>query len=120
MGHVQDALFSTKNVTEEYLAARFPEVSAPEFYRELFPSGSLEKRGEYVEGKYCAIAVRVGEDRAYRYSITDDLETVSELIQTDDFCIMSPVTYADEVRAVSGFFVYGFDHGFGELDRYRH
>ena len=85
MGHVQDALFSTKNVTEEYLAARFPEVAAPEFYRELFPSGSLEKRGEYVEGKYCAIAVRVGEDRAYRYSITDDLETVSELIRTDDF-----------------------------------
>lgn len=85
MTGVQDVLFSPKNVTEEYLAARFPEVAAPEFYRELFPARKLEKRGEYVEGKYCAIAVRVGEDRAYRYSITDDLETINDLIQTDDF-----------------------------------
>lgn len=101
MTGVQDVLFSTKNVTEEYLASRFPEVAAPEFYRELFPSGSLEKRGEHVEGKYCAIAVRVGEDRAYRYSITDDLETVNDLIQTDDFCIMSPVTYAGKTQKQS-------------------
>lgn len=98
MTGVQGALFSTKNVTEECLATRFPEVAAPEFYRELFPSGSLAKRGEYVEGKYCAIAVRVREDRAYRYSITDDLETINDLIQTDDFCIMSPVTYAGKTQ----------------------
>ena len=71
---------------------------APEFYRELFPSGSLAKQGEYVEGKYCAIAVRVGEDRAYRYAITDDLETINDLIQTDDFCIMSPATYAGKTQ----------------------
>lgn len=101
MGGVQDVLFSTKNVTEEYLAARFPEVTAPEFYRELFPSGSLAKQGEYVEGKYCAIAVRVGEDRAYRYSITDDLKTVNDLIQTDDFYIMSPVIYAGKMQKQS-------------------
>ena len=99
MGGVQDVLFSTKNVTEECLATRFPEVAAPEFYRELFPPArKLEKRGEYVEGKYRAIAVRVGEDRAYRYSITDGLETVNDLIQTDDFYIMSPVIYAGKIQ----------------------
>lgn len=98
MGGVQDVLFSAKNVTEECLATRFPEVVALEFYREVFPSGSLAKRGEYVEGRYCAIAVRVREDRAYRYSITDDLETINDLIQTDDFCIMSPVTYAGKTQ----------------------
>lgn len=101
MTGVQGALFSTKNVTEECLATRFPEVAAPEFYRELFPASKLEKRGEYVEGKYCAIAVRVGEDRAYRYSITDDLETVNDLIQTDDFYIMSPVIYAGKMQKQS-------------------
>lgn len=102
MTGVQGVLFSTKNVTEEYLAARFPEVAAPEFYRELFPPAKkLEKRGEYVEGKYCAIAVRVGEDRAYRYSITDDLKTVNDLIQTDDFYIMSPVIYAGKIQKQS-------------------
>lgn len=101
MTGVQGVLFSTKNVTEEYLAARFPEVAAPEFYRELFPARKLEKRGEYVEGKYGAIAVRVGEDRAYRYAITDDLETINVLIKTDDFCIMSPVTYAGKTQKQS-------------------
>ena len=101
MGGVQDVLFSTKNVTEECRATRFPEVATPEFYRELFPSGSLAKRGEYVEGKYRAIAVRVGEDRAYRYSITDDLETVNDLIQTDDFYIMSSVIYAGKIQKQS-------------------
>lgn len=102
MGGVQDVLFSTKNVTEECLATRFPEVTTPEFYRELFPPArKLEKRGEYVEGKYRAIAVRVGEDRAYRYSITDDLETVNDLIQTDDFYIMSPVIYAGKMQKQS-------------------
>lgn len=80
---------------DSYLSQLFPEVGPLDFYRELFPSGELERRGEYVDGEYCGIAVQVvGKNKAKRYSVTDDLEVIEKLIETDDFCIMSPVSYA--------------------------
>lgn len=94
MDQDQVGLFHVKNPTEQYLAERFPEVSAKDFYRELFPAGELAKRGEYETGKYCGIALRIGDEKVQRYSVTDDLEILDELAGTDDFCIMSPVSYA--------------------------
>lgn len=88
-----------KEVTA-WLERKFPEVEPFEFYRELFPSGELERRGEYVDGMYCGIAVQiVGRDKAKRYSVTDDLGVVRDLIKTDDFCIMSPVSYAGKSQS---------------------
>ena len=97
---VQGALFDVKTVTEDYLAGRFPEVGYRDFYRDLFPAGELEKRGEYERGKYCGIAVQLG-DRPKRYSVTDDLEVIDELVATDDFCLMSPVSYAGKSQKQS-------------------
>ena len=86
-------------LTARYLSRRFPEASPMEFYRDLFPEGELERKGEYVDGMYCGIAVRVvGEDKAKRYSVTDDLDVIRDLAECDDFCIMSPVSYAGKAQ----------------------
>lgn len=83
----------------DWLSFRYPEESPHEFYRALFPSGELERRGEYVDGKYCGIAVQVvGRNRAKRYSVTDDLGVIDSLVASDDFCIMSPVSYAGKTQ----------------------
>lgn len=83
-----------------WLEREFPEVDPLEFYRELFPAGELESKGVYNKGEYHAVAVRiVGKDRAKRYSVTDDLDVVRELVGTDDFCVMSPVSYAGKSQS---------------------
>lgn len=83
----------------DWLSLRYPEDSPRGFYRALFPSGELERRGEYVEGRYCGIAVQVvGHNRAKRYSVTDDLAIIDSLTDTDDFCILSPVSYAGKTQ----------------------
>ena len=46
-----------KNLLEEYLDAHFEQVLPKEFYRDIFPAGELETKGEQVHGKYNAIAL---------------------------------------------------------------
>lgn len=94
-----------------WLAERYPETAPLDFYRELFPVGELERRGEYTDRipgavrKYCGIAVRIvqegGRTKAMRYSVTDDLDTVGELVGSNDFCVMSPVSYAGKTQKQS-------------------
>ena len=81
--------FSTMaNVLTEWLAARYPEAGPHEFYRDLFPEGSLATAWgagasphHYEKGAYSAIMVRVwqGEDgsqHAERHLVTDDLDYI--------------------------------------------
>ena len=86
------------NEMNKYLTERYKEVEAFSFYRDLFPKGELEKRGEYIDGMYCGIAIQVVDSKdgkkGKRYSVTDDLDVIRDLVATDDFCIMSPVSYA--------------------------
>ncbi len=83
-----------------WLAGSFPEVDPLNFYRDLFPAGELERRGEYIDGMYCGIAIQVvRKDKAKRYSVTDDLDVIRDLIKTNDFCIMSPVSYAGKTQS---------------------
>lgn len=83
-----------ENPNTKYLAENFPEIEPMQFYRELFPAGELEQRGEYLKGVYHGVAVQVvGKKRAKRYSICDDLHPIDELIQQDEFLIISPVSY---------------------------
>lgn len=83
-----------------FLENLYEEVSYEEFYRELFPVGSFEERGIYEDGKYNGIAVSIGEGKkkVKRYTITDDLEKIDELVGGDDFCLMSPISYAGKSR----------------------
>ena len=78
----------------------FKEVYASDFYRDIFPIGSFEEKGVYKKGKYNGIAVSivVGDSKAKRYTVTDDLEIIDTLVETDDFCIMSPISYAGKSR----------------------
>lgn len=82
------------------LESSFEEVYASDFYRDIFPIGSFEEKGVYEKGKYNGIAVSivVGDSKAKRYTVTDDLEIIDTLVETDDFCIMSPISYAGKSR----------------------
>lgn len=79
----------------EWLADNFPEVDSLAFYRDLFPSGCLDKAGAFTKGKYCGIAVQVTKSgKAKRFSLTDDLANLPQILSSDDFTVISPVSYA--------------------------
>lgn len=83
----------------EYLQTHCDEVSPKDFYRMIFPTGELEGRGVYESGKYNAIAVCIGPGKKVkRFTVTDDLEQIDALQQTDDFCVMAPISYAGRSR----------------------
>lgn len=82
------------------LADTFEAVDFMDFYRDVFPVGSFEERGVYEDGRYNGIAVCItpGEKRAKRLTVTDDLEAIEDMAATDDFCLMSPISYAGKSR----------------------
>lgn len=88
----------------EYLEQYFDELTPKEFYRNIFPAGELAAHKDKQEkGKYNAIAVELlpkEEDKvnARRYIITDELDTLDELLQKDNFIIVSPISYAGRSR----------------------
>lgn len=83
----------------EYLETYCEEITPFEFYRRIFPPDSLERKGVYETGKYNAIAVSISKNkRIKRFTVTDDLDMVNSLCATDDFCIMSPISYAGKSR----------------------
>lgn len=93
------------NRLTEYLQEHFEELRALDFYRFLFPKGELQEKGVYGDGKYNAILVEVtneknsdGRDKVLRHTITDDLDKISEVIQRDNFCLMSPISYIGKKR----------------------
>ena len=85
------------------LAANFDEVHYMDFYRDVFPEGSFEECGVFEDGKYNGIAVAIekGSKRAKRMTITDDLDVIGDMAGTDDFCLMSPISYAGKSRKSS-------------------
>ena len=101
-------LYQEKN---EHLRKFLEQVDAYEFYREIFPEGAFERRGHYEDAKANGIAVTIpqkgkangialeieGDGRAKRYTITDDLDTLQELQETD-FTIISPISYYGKRR----------------------
>lgn len=83
----------------DYLAENFEEVGAFEFYRDLFPQGCLDKREAFTKGKYCGIAVQIeGQRKAKRYTLTDELDNLEELLSSDAFTVISPLSYAGKTQ----------------------
>ena len=85
----------------EYLTAHYPFISPKEFYRDIFPEGALQEKGNYEKGKYNAIAVELFLDlnkRNKKYIITDDLEVIDELSNHPNFIVMSPISYIGKAR----------------------
>jgi hypothetical protein len=85
-----------------YLQQYFDEVEPLDFYRAIFPLGALETAGEQQKGKYNAVAVELlpqGEETAVkRHLIHDDLNGIKQLLQSDNFIIISPISYAGKSR----------------------
>lgn len=98
-------LYREKN---EHLEKFLEPVEPYEFYREIFPEGSFERKGHFEDRKGNGIAVTVpkgevdkatgialqieGDGKAKRCTITDELDELREL-QDTDFTIMSPISY---------------------------
>lgn len=107
----QRALYREKNA---HLRQYLEPVDPFEFYREIFPEGSFERKGHYEDAKGNAIALTVpkkqnsrengvaleieGDGRARRHLITDELQELGE-IQDTDFTIMSPISYFGRQRS---------------------
>lgn len=85
------------------MAASFDEVNYMDFYRDIFPVGSFEQKGVYEDGKYNGIAVSIpkGGTRTRRFTVTDELDTIADMVATDDFCLMSPISYVGKSRQSS-------------------
>lgn len=95
---MQDRLFIA-----DYLKRYFDEVEPFDFYRSIFAEGELEKRGQRETGKYNAIAIELipadgKKMRAKRYIITDDLEKLNDGFRSQNFTIISPISYAGRNR----------------------
>lgn len=93
------------NILTEYLYTYFDEVEPKEFYRNIFPKGTLQEMGVFEKGKYNGIIVEVTKDRldngkpkVLRHTLTDDLEKLDEVLSRDNFCLMSPISYAGKTR----------------------
>lgn len=87
----------------------YEEVSAADFYRELFPKGELQKRDESHNWKYNAIACEISEP-VKRFTIGDDLEHLDDLLKSENFVIMSPISYVGKARIAKmlGFYMHLF------------
>ena len=93
------------NVLTEYLQQYYDEVDYKMFYRTIFPVGSLQEKGVFEKGKYNGIIVEVTNDKkdndkpkVLRHTLTDDLDKLDEVVSRDNFCLMSPISYAGKTR----------------------
>lgn len=81
----------------------FDEVEPMEFYRNIFPEGELEAAGKQEKGKYNALAVEllpIEKDKvnARRYILNNDLDIMDKLLKSDNFIIISPISYIGRSR----------------------
>lgn len=103
-------LYKMKN---ELLKERLTEVSAYEFYRDLFPEGSLEIRGDYENRKPNAIFTNIlFNEKGKRYArntiMFDDLKELEE-VAGSEFAVCSPITYSGRNRtAANAYQLWGF------------
>ena len=87
----------------DYLTTFFEEVAPRDFYRAIFPSGELACCGEQISGKYNAIALELlpkenEKSNVRRYILTDELQMLDKLLDSDNFIIVSPISYIGKSR----------------------
>lgn len=88
----------------KFLEQYCDEIEPLEFYRGIFQEGELETRGKQEKGKYHALAVellpKAAEDKknVRRYVIYDDLKEIEQLLESDNFIIISPISYVGTSR----------------------
>lgn len=87
-------------IKNEYLLENYEEVNALDFYREIFPEGSFERKGHKEDLKANGILTIIGKEKSKNRLIFDDLEIIKE-IQKEKFVITSAVSYSGKRRTAS-------------------
>lgn len=87
----------------DYLRQYFDQLEPQEFYREIFPKGELQQHNKERDGKFNAIAVELlpkeeNKPNAKRYVLTDELDIIDNLLLSDNFIILSPISYIGKSR----------------------
>ena len=76
--------------------SRFPEVSPVEFYRDLFPKGTIEEKGNYDSGgKGNIIATSISSNPSVKtrsWVVTDDLTDLKNVIGVP-FGLIAPISW---------------------------
>ena len=76
------------------LSAIYKEVTPKYFYRQVFQH-HLDKKGAFTKGKYVGIACEITKEKkgkktvVKRHTITDDLDTIDELLTSENFYLNS-------------------------------
>ncbi len=71
----------------------YPEVSPHDFYRELFPAGSLQQEPEDGKGNIIATQIRPsGKGRTRQWVIDDSLKMLDKVIG-DRFGLIPPISF---------------------------
>ena len=85
------------------LSAIYKEVEPKYFYRQIFQH-HLDEKGAFTKGKYVGIACEITKEKkgkktiVKRHTITDDLDTIDELLKSENFIIISPIGYIGKSR----------------------
>lgn len=85
------------------LSAIYKEVAPKYFYRQIFQH-HLDKKGAFTKGKYVGIACEITKEKkgkktvVKRHTITDDLDTIDDLLKSENFIIISPISYIGKSR----------------------
>lgn len=85
------------------LSAIYKEVAPKYFYRQIFQH-HLDTKGAFTKGKYVGIACEITKEKkgkktiVKRHTITDDLDTIDELLKSENFIIISPISYIGKSR----------------------
>lgn len=87
-------------IKNEYLEENYEEVNALDFYREIFPEGSFERKGHKDDLKANGILTVIGKQTSQNRLIFDDLEGILEN-QKRKFVITSAVSYSGRRRTAS-------------------
>lgn len=96
---------------ENYLDNYYPVVEPKQFYKEIFATKPLAVKGELAQGTYNGVALElfptekvIVEDKeelkthTKRHIITNELDKLDYLLKTDNFVIVSPISYIGKSR----------------------
>ena len=82
-----------KDKEELMLERGFPEVSPKEFYRDMFPEGSLQSADKDGKGNIIATQIRPsGKGRPKQWVVDDSLNMLDKVIG-DEFGLIPPITF---------------------------
>lgn len=106
-----------------FLESHFKESAAADFYRDLFPEGSLQKHGEdYEDGKGNIVATSICKDdkkKTRSWIVTDDQEDLKNVFGIE-FGLVAPLSWFGKTHKKTNaheLFAYAIDIDYVDLQR---